>query len=81
MSWGYLEDASGVQGHAERICIPQDEAELLALLAEAYTARAPSKLLQLQYRAEEIAAMQAVKRRFDPDGRLGPGTLFSIPPG
>ncbi|MEO8657185.1 MAG: FAD-binding oxidoreductase [Bryobacteraceae bacterium] len=35
MSWGYLEDASGATGHADRICIPQDEAELLALLREA----------------------------------------------
>lgn len=35
MSWGYLEDASNYQGHAEKICIPADEAELLALLAEA----------------------------------------------
>ena len=41
MSWGYLEDASGVQGHADRICIPPDEATLLALLAEAHTARVP----------------------------------------
>jgi FAD/FMN-containing dehydrogenase len=35
MSWGYLEDASGAKGHADRICIPQDEAELLALLLDA----------------------------------------------
>lgn len=35
MSWGYLEDASGAKGHADRICVPQDEAELLALLTEA----------------------------------------------
>jgi FAD/FMN-containing dehydrogenase len=40
MSWGYLEDASGVKGHADRICIPQDEAELLALLVEAKAAQA-----------------------------------------
>ena len=35
MSWGYLEDASGARGHAERICIPKDESELLTELAEA----------------------------------------------
>lgn len=35
MSWGYLEDASGAKGHADRICVPADEAELLATLAEA----------------------------------------------
>ncbi len=35
MSWGYLEDASGSKGHADRICIPANEAELIALLAEA----------------------------------------------
>ena len=35
MSWGYLEDASGIKGHADRICIPEDETELLAELAEA----------------------------------------------
>jgi FAD/FMN-containing dehydrogenase len=35
MSWGYLEDASGAKGYADRICIPQDEAELLGLLREA----------------------------------------------
>ena len=23
MSWGYLEDASGAKGHADRICIPK----------------------------------------------------------
>lgn len=41
MSWSYLEDASGAQGHADRICVPQDEAELLAILAEAKAAGAP----------------------------------------
>lgn len=35
MSWSYLEDASGAKGHADRICVPADEAELLALLGEA----------------------------------------------
>jgi FAD/FMN-containing dehydrogenase len=41
MSWSYLEDASGAHGHADRICVPGDEAELLALLAEAKAAAAP----------------------------------------
>ncbi|MBM3802322.1 MAG: FAD-binding oxidoreductase [Acidimicrobiia bacterium] len=35
MSWGYLEDASGVKGHADRICVPKDQRELLADLVEA----------------------------------------------
>jgi FAD/FMN-containing dehydrogenase len=34
-------------------------------------------LLPIQYSAEEIAAMRAVKRRFDPEWRLGRGTLFA----
>jgi len=41
MSWAYCEDASGLKGHAERVCIPADEAELLALLAEAAAAQVP----------------------------------------
>ena len=41
MSWGYLEDASGAQGHAERICVPLDEAELRATLAEAARDKTP----------------------------------------
>ena len=41
MSWGYLEDASGAKGHAERICVPADEAELLATLAEARREKMP----------------------------------------
>jgi FAD/FMN-containing dehydrogenase len=35
MGWGYLEDASGAKGQADRICVPKDERELLDLLAEA----------------------------------------------
>src|SRR4051812_48548907 len=35
MSWAYLEDASGATGHADRICIPGNESELLGLLREA----------------------------------------------
>jgi FAD/FMN-containing dehydrogenase len=41
MSWGYLEDASGAKGRADRICVPKDEAELLGMLAEARTAKIP----------------------------------------
>jgi FAD/FMN-containing dehydrogenase len=33
-------------------------------------------LLAVQYSEDEIAAMRAVKRRFDPEWRLGVGTLF-----
>lgn len=41
MSWGYLEDASGVKGHADRICVPKDEDELRAMLAEAAREQVP----------------------------------------
>jgi FAD/FMN-containing dehydrogenase len=41
MSWSYLEDASGAKGHADRICVPADEAELVALLREAATLHVP----------------------------------------
>jgi FAD/FMN-containing dehydrogenase len=41
MSWGYTEDAGGLQGHADRILIPADEPELLAILAEAQHTRTP----------------------------------------
>lgn len=34
------------------------------------------ELLALQYTPDEIAAMRAVKQRLDPQGVLGPGTLF-----
>jgi FAD/FMN-containing dehydrogenase len=34
-------------------------------------------LLQVQYSAQEIESMRAVKRRFDPDWLLGRGTIFS----
>lgn len=33
--WGYLEDASNYQGHADQVWLPQDEAELLKILADA----------------------------------------------
>jgi FAD/FMN-containing dehydrogenase len=34
-------------------------------------------LLEIQYTPEEIEKMREVKRRLDPNGLLGPGTLFS----
>lgn len=41
MSWGYLEDASGAKGYADRICVPRDESEILAELAEARGQQVP----------------------------------------
>lgn len=41
MSWGYLEDAGGYKGHADRICVPLTEAELCSLMAEANEKRIP----------------------------------------
>lgn len=41
MSWGYLEDASGEKGHADRIAVPKDEAELVGLLREAARGKTP----------------------------------------
>jgi len=35
-----------------------------------------AKFLPVQYTPEQIEAMKAVKRRLDPDWRLGPGTFF-----
>lgn len=37
----YLTDASGYAGHAERLLVPRDEAELQAVLAEAVAAKIP----------------------------------------
>ena len=36
-------------------------------------------LLEIQYPPDQITAMKAVKRRFDPDWLLGQGTLFAQP--
>jgi FAD/FMN-containing dehydrogenase len=38
-----------------------------------------AKFLPLQYSAEHIEAMRAVKSRFDPEWRFGRGTLFELP--
>ncbi|MBL8237880.1 MAG: FAD-binding oxidoreductase [Bryobacterales bacterium] len=35
MSWSYLEDASGAKGHAEKICVPNNEEELIQVLLDA----------------------------------------------
>ena len=35
MSWTYLEDASGAKGHADKICVPADEGELVQTLEAA----------------------------------------------
>lgn len=41
MSWGYLEDAGGLTGHADKIIVPKDEAELIAVVREAQDSRTP----------------------------------------
>jgi FAD/FMN-containing dehydrogenase len=41
MSWGYLEDASGMQGHADRIVAPRDEFEAQELVRAATAQRIP----------------------------------------
>lgn len=41
MSWAYTEDASGFKGHTDRVAVPRDEAELIAVLDEARAARIP----------------------------------------
>lgn len=41
VSWAYTEDASGLRGHLDRLCVPRDEDELRAILSEAATQRIP----------------------------------------
>jgi FAD/FMN-containing dehydrogenase len=41
MSWAYLEDASGYRGHADKVLVPLDEAELLEIVARASAAKIP----------------------------------------
>ncbi len=41
MSWAYLEDASGYRGFADEVLIPNDEAELLAIVAKARESKTP----------------------------------------
>ena len=40
----YLEDASGYKGHADKVCIPANESELIGILAEASRGRIPVTL-------------------------------------
>ena len=47
-----------------------------SVAAEHGLGKRKAKFLKLQYSAEHIEAMKAVKRRFDPEWRLGRGTLF-----
>jgi hypothetical protein len=56
MSWSYLEEASGEQGHADRICVPGDEAELLALLAEAKAAGAGYRAVEKRVQPHDLHA-------------------------
>jgi FAD/FMN-containing dehydrogenase len=51
-----------------------------SVAAEHGLGKKKAKLLPIQYSAEHIDAMKAVKRRFDPEWRLGRGTLFELPP-
>ncbi len=51
-----------------------------SVAAEHGLGKRKAKLLPIQYTADQIEAMKAVKRRFDPDWRLGRGTLFLLPP-
>ena len=41
VSWAYDEDASGYRGHADRVAIPQNEAELAQVVRTAAGAKAP----------------------------------------
>jgi len=50
-----------------------------SVAAEHGLGKRKAKFLSIQYTAEQIESMKAVKRRLDPDWRLGPGTLFEQP--
>ena len=41
MNPAYLEDASGFRGHADRVSVPRDEAEIVAALREASAQKTP----------------------------------------
>lgn len=47
-----------------------------AVAAEHGLGKRKARFLALQFNADQIEAMRAVKRRFDPDALLGRGTLF-----
>jgi FAD/FMN-containing dehydrogenase len=50
-----------------------------SVAAEHGLGKRKAKFLAVQYTAEQIEAMKSVKRRLDPDWRLGRGTLFEQP--
>ena len=50
-----------------------------SVAAEHGLGKRKAKFLPLQYSAEHIEAMRAVKSRFDPEWRFGRGTLFELP--
>ena len=50
-----------------------------SVAAEHGLGKRKAKFLSIQYTAEQIDSMKAVKRRLDPDWRLGRGTLFEQP--
>jgi FAD/FMN-containing dehydrogenase len=50
-----------------------------SVAAEHGLAKRKAKFLPIQYSAEQIEAMKAVKRRLDPEWRFGRGTLFELP--
>ena len=49
-----------------------------SVAAEHGLGKKKAKFLPIQYSAEHIEAMKAVKRRFDPEGYFGRGTLFEL---
>ena len=49
-----------------------------SVAAEHGLGKTKAKLLPVQYSAAQIESMKAVKRRLDPDWRLGRGTLFQL---
>ena len=50
-----------------------------SVAAEHGLGKRKAKFLSLQYSAEHIEVMRAVKSRFDPEWRFGRGTLFELP--
>jgi FAD/FMN-containing dehydrogenase len=87
--YGHLGDA---HLHVNMLPATEAEAKLSTALLKEFAAHAVSlggtvsaehglgkrkaSLLRLQFSAEQIAAMQHVKQRLDPQGLLGRGTLF-----
>ena len=58
--------------------VPREQSEVLRRYLHGLGKR-KAKFLPIQYSAEHIEAMKAVKRRFDPEWRFGRGTLFELP--